>query len=744
MPDPQRLYWIEQGRRIQYPDSSASSRSLTPFGSSNNSIPNPSALELPPQAEQPFSLQELFTNSTSEVLESAVNRGVEALRELKLLLSRIKIEEASHWLAAIIDTQKKAEQPKTIVGVVGNTGAGKSSVINAVLDEERLVPTNCMRACTAVATEISYNYINDLYRAEIEFITQLDWQRELNILLQDLLDTQGKISHDAANADSEAGVAYAKIKAVYPNYSREQFQKCSVEDLINHRNVLDILGTTKEVTASNSLLFYKQVQSFIDSREKITGERGEDKGTAKKLEYWPLIKVVRLYVKAAPLSTGAVIVDLPGTHDSNAARSAIAEEYIKQCNGLWIIAPITRAVDDKAAKLLLSGSFKRQLKMDGGFNMVTFICSKTDDISLMECQESLGISQITDLWIRSEKLTGEKLEVKKRMKELENKKCEYSVTIDEIEEKLEMWDSLKDDMDNCKAVITWEQSQSRKRKRRHHVVLSRKKCRSANSDIEGTSTDYEGDRTDSEREPEEMGDESRGDLLTEDQVTELKILKRNSRRHMRKLDEQIDDLQHQMSKLEATEDETLAKMSAIAIIGRNEYSRDAIRQDFAAGIKELDQELAEEGNPENFNPDIEIRDYDKLARSLPVFCVSSRAYQKLQGRLKKEPSVLGFHSIQETEIPPLQTHCIKLTEAAREGHSWRFLSSLDQLLNSLRLWCSSYEGSHLAGGQRAGHVHMIRDEFKELRFVSLFCSVFIARPFIQIPRPGYLLPVVHC
>lgn len=73
-------------------------------------------------------------------------------------------------------------------------------------------------------------------------------------------------------------------------------------------------------------------------------------------------------MKAPALSTGAVIVDLPGVHDQNAARAAVAESYMKQCTGLWIVAPITRAVDDKAAKDLLGESFKRQLKMDGGYN----------------------------------------------------------------------------------------------------------------------------------------------------------------------------------------------------------------------------------------------------------------------------------------------------------------------------------------------------------------------------------------
>lgn len=47
-----------------------------------------------------------------------------------------------------------------------------------------------------------------------------------------------------------------------------------------------------------------------------------------------MIKVVRIYTKADALSTGAILVDLPGVHDSNAARAAVAAGYLKKCTGL--------------------------------------------------------------------------------------------------------------------------------------------------------------------------------------------------------------------------------------------------------------------------------------------------------------------------------------------------------------------------------------------------------------------------
>jgi len=92
------------------------------------------------------------------------------------------------------------------------------------------------------------------------------------------------------------------------------------------------------------------------------------------------------------------------------------------------------------------------------------------------------------------------------------------------------------------------------------------------------------------------------------------------------------------------------KMIALCIASRNHYSKGAIQQDFAAGVKEMDQENAAEKDEDSFNPKDILRNYEEVARSLPVFCVSRIAYQKLSGRLQRDLDVHGFQSLEETEV----------------------------------------------------------------------------------------------
>lgn len=47
------------------------------------------------------------------------------------------------------------------------------------------------------------------------------------------------------------------------------------------------------------------------------------------------------------------------------ARSAVAKRYMAECIALWLVSPIKRAVDNKAAKELLGRTSRIQLKMDG-------------------------------------------------------------------------------------------------------------------------------------------------------------------------------------------------------------------------------------------------------------------------------------------------------------------------------------------------------------------------------------------
>lgn len=134
----------------------------------------------------------------------------------------------------------------------------------------------------------------------------------------------------------------------------------------------------------------------------------------------------------------------------------------------------------------------------------------------------------------------------------------------------------------------------------------------------------------------------------------------------------------------------------------------------------------------SFNPDEDIRDYEAISQSLPVFCVSARAYQKLSGHLPKDLiQVDGFPTAEDTELPSLQEHTQRIAQTGRAANCRRFLRSLDMFLNSMKLWASNDAGVLLSREEQKADEILIRmqlEGLKEVRHPYLLITVIPYRP----------------
>ncbi|OSC99144.1 hypothetical protein PYCCODRAFT_1446932 [Trametes coccinea BRFM310] len=394
--------------------------------------------------------------------EEALKEGLAMVKTLRSSLQSLNVGSKMRqevWMNEIKNLQSQCA-PTTMIAVCGATGAGKSSILNAILDDN-VVPTSGMRACTAVVTEIAYHKKKSI-DGDVSFLTEQEWRDELKVLLDDLVDEEGHVKR-STDLRSDAGIAWSKVHAVYPTLSQEQLVSMSVDQIIaRDPKISRLLGTTKHISAPDSRAFAKEVSKYIDSKDQKRGSKKDKKDKDKKKDkrddgpaYWPLIRQVRVWCNSKALSTGAILVDLPGVADANAARNNIAKDYMKKCDCVWILAPITRAVDDKTARDLMGDAFKMQLLMDGNYdsNTITFIATKCDDISCSEVIRALNLEDDPEL----EKIEAEIGECKSETNEWKKKKTRAEDAAKDIETQLKRSRTiLQEYQDHLKALENGE------------------------------------------------------------------------------------------------------------------------------------------------------------------------------------------------------------------------------------------------------------------------------------------------
>ncbi|KAF6817123.1 hypothetical protein CSOJ01_02543 [Colletotrichum sojae] len=573
-----------------------------------------------------------------------------------------EMKRGAKYRESIRKIQAEAQLPRFVIGVLGDTGCGKSSLINAVLDESHIVPTNCMRACTAVITEILWNSVNDAakrYRAELH---------------RDILDADGKIYRDIHHLDSDSGTAYAILRAVYTHLSDEELERPHPTALASHPAVRQVLGSTLLVEEKTCDAFYSEIQSFVDSEDNSK--------SPDKMAYWPLIKVVRVFLKSEVLSTG-----VPGGRDSNTARAAVSTKYIKECTRLWVVADINRAVDDKTAKTLMEHNFKQQLKYDGSYSSITFICTKADHISLDEAAEALGItddiSKMYQLWTKLKpRIDAENT----GLKNLEFRKMTIKARSEVVDNDIGDWRGICGQAANGERTFRPFES-PRKRKRQADCSAQKKQRTDASSDTEDNTSDEESDI-----DAESKDTEDQRELVTVEEarakLEELQEAKK-SLKEKKEITRQIREKKAAIATLTKERSEVNAERYRRCIQGRNNYSREEIQKDFACGLKEFDDELlAEQENGQEQQQQQNKTNYDEIRKSLPVFCVSSRGYQQLRGRMKEDQRVVGFSSLEDTQVLELRKHTLELAASVQDSCLRRHIQQVNRLLRGMDLFLS--------------------------------------------------------
>ncbi|KAJ6539274.1 hypothetical protein B0H19DRAFT_1178148 [Mycena capillaripes] len=683
-----------------------------------------------------------------------VNKMASSIQGLQLGTRRQEV-----WLR---DTTSLRGQgaPTTLIAICGATGAGKSSTLNAVLDDN-IVPTSGMRACTAVVTEIAYHKKKTI-DADVEFLAAAEWKAELEVLIGDLIEEDGSLKR-ITDLKSDAGVSWSKVHAVYPTISQEKLVTMTADEIIaKDPKIAKILGATKKIVAKDSKVFATEIAKYIDSKDQRRGkdkdkkkEKGKDKKGKEKKDkdkkdkdpnapaLWPLIRKVNVRCSAAALATGAVLVDLPGTGDANAARNNIAKNYMKTANCIWILAPITRAVDSKIAKDLLGDAFRTQLMMDGGYdaNTITFIATKCDDISCSEVIPALGLDddpELEEIQEKIEQIADETTDAKKAKavaerlaKSVEKELKGHRAIHKEHREHLEAFKegkpfvrrlTAKTSQKVKKPVMT---SKSKKRKNtRSGKKGSPKRRRSesldsddddedelASDEEESDAVDSDASQSDSDEEDKDSDSDSDSDKdsvdggdsddekdsdiesvydmeedVTEESIkldiAEAKKVMDDTRQRLNDARKEKKEAADHLAILKKKATQAQKEKNAFCSLKRSEYSRDVLKEDFRSGLKDLDEAAAEERDPNNFDPSVALRDYDAI--DLPVFTCSSRDYVRIKKQVKGDGEPTCFSNVRDTGIPELQRWCHSLTKSSRERAAKTFLKHLGAFADDVK------------------------------------------------------------
>ena len=261
--------------------------------------------------------------SASEKLQNEVERQKRKIEEIEKSIETVEKEfnEKFDYERESIEEHKKfLAEPELEIAIVGTINAGKSTFINALLQEN--IASTDARPETASLTKFKYADKNKL---EIKFYNEEEW----NELWESVEESKKK--HQA-------------------NVFKEEFENSGAKNIKN-----DWLGKpNKTIEESNIEKLKNTIKDY----------------TSRQSEIHYFVKEITVYLNNENMPKNVTIVDTPGLNDVVAYRSDITKDYIKRANAVVVcqsylnlgdrefndIASFFGNIGDKSYKVIILGT----------------------------------------------------------------------------------------------------------------------------------------------------------------------------------------------------------------------------------------------------------------------------------------------------------------------------------------------------------------------------------------------------
>ncbi|KJZ77212.1 hypothetical protein HIM_03533 [Hirsutella minnesotensis 3608] len=300
-------------------------------------------------------------------------------------------QNLTDWRALITSLQRENNRFQYVVGVAGDTGTGKSSLLNALLSEAAdVAPSSQHGACTAaVCCFLSRSPDDDVdtkFFAKVHLKSKDTVNQELASFFAELNDFEIRLATDGENdsltfSEQEklndqlsvihgwSGISKERLKEFgRENNTDEITCRCQKSNELFHgenprrRKIIPI-------AEDNSNDFLKALKRYVGST-----------GRSSQALRWPLVAKVEIFVDSELLKDGIILVDLPGETDALDSRSQVAREFYNSLDSQMIVTPGDRAFDNKTAIELLRDDQIMDMEADGLIrdNGICVVVTKAD------------------------------------------------------------------------------------------------------------------------------------------------------------------------------------------------------------------------------------------------------------------------------------------------------------------------------------------------------------------------------